>query len=94
MKSWPKGAGRTTDTIRRRQKMNALTFDNAFIRDLPGDPENGSHRRQVYGALYSRVEATPVAAPRLIAHAPEVATAAPFPWARSSIPMANAGSCS
>jgi len=53
--------------------MNALTFDNAFIRDLPGDPESGSHRRQVYGALYSRVEATPVAAPRLIAHAPEVA---------------------
>lgn len=53
--------------------MNALTFDNAFIRDLPGDPETGSHRRQVYGALYSRVEATPVAAPRLIAHAVEVA---------------------
>jgi len=53
--------------------MNALTFDNAFIRDLPGDPETGLHRRQVYGALYSRVEATPVTAPRLIAHAPEVA---------------------
>jgi uncharacterized protein YdiU (UPF0061 family) len=53
--------------------MNALTFDNAFIRDLPGDPETGTHRRQVHGALYSRVDATPVAAPRLIAHAAEVA---------------------
>ncbi|HVJ40490.1 MAG TPA: YdiU family protein [Dongiaceae bacterium] len=53
--------------------MNALTFDNAFIRDLPGDPETGPQRRQVHGALYSRVAATPVAAPRLIAHAAEVA---------------------
>jgi uncharacterized protein YdiU (UPF0061 family) len=53
--------------------MNALTFDNAFIRDLPGDPETGVQRRQVHGALYSRVTATPVAAPRLVAYASEVA---------------------
>lgn len=53
--------------------MNAFTFDNAFIRDLPGDPETGSQRRQVHGAVYSRVDATPVAAPRLIAYAREVA---------------------
>jgi uncharacterized protein YdiU (UPF0061 family) len=53
--------------------MQSLTFDNAFIRDLPGDPEAGVQRRQVHGALYSRINTTPVAAPRLIAHAAEVA---------------------
>ena len=54
--------------------MNPLRFDNAFVRDLPGDPELGSRLRQVHGALYSRVDPTPVVAPRLIAHSPEVAT--------------------
>ncbi|TXH34248.1 MAG: YdiU family protein [Rhodospirillaceae bacterium] len=53
--------------------MQSLTFDNAFIRDLPGDRETGPRQRQVAGALYSRVEATPVKAPRLLAYAPEVA---------------------
>ena len=28
-------------------------FDNAFVRDLPGDPESGSRLRQVEGALWS-----------------------------------------
>ena len=54
--------------------MNPLRFDNAFVRDLPGDPEIGLRLRQVQGALYSRVDPTPVVAPRLIAHSPEVAT--------------------
>ena len=53
--------------------MNHLRFDNAFIRELPGDPETGAGRRQVHGALYSAVQPTPVAAPRLLAHAREVA---------------------
>jgi len=53
--------------------MLPLHFDNAFVRDLPGDPERGSRPRQVEGALYSRVEPTPVAAPRLLAHSPETA---------------------
>jgi uncharacterized protein YdiU (UPF0061 family) len=53
--------------------MQSLIFDNAFIRDLPGDPETGTERRQVHGALYSRIATTPVAAPRLIAYAAEVA---------------------
>src|SRR5205814_4120696 len=35
--------------------------------------ESGPGLRQVHGALYSRVSPTPVAAPRLIAHSPEVA---------------------
>jgi serine/tyrosine/threonine adenylyltransferase len=53
--------------------MTHLTFDNAFVRELPGDPDAGMLPRQVRGALYSRVMPTPVAAPRLVAHAAEVA---------------------
>jgi uncharacterized protein YdiU (UPF0061 family) len=53
--------------------MQNLRFDNAFVRDLPGDPQVGRGTRQVHGALYSRVEPTPVHAPRLIAYAKEVA---------------------
>ena len=50
-----------------------MNFDNAFLRELPADPESGSRLREVRGAAYSRVDPTPVAAPRLIAHAAEVA---------------------
>ncbi len=53
--------------------MRNLRFDNLFVRDLPADPETGPRRRQVHGACYSRVEPTPVAAPRLVAYSPEVA---------------------
>jgi uncharacterized protein YdiU (UPF0061 family) len=53
--------------------MAPLHFDNAFLRELPGDPETGPRRRQVAGALYSQVQPTAVAAPRLLAHSPEVA---------------------
>ncbi|MEO8627167.1 MAG: protein adenylyltransferase SelO [Betaproteobacteria bacterium] len=53
--------------------MQALHFDNAFVRDLTSDPEAGSRVRQVHGALYSRVDPTPVSAPRLVAYSPEVA---------------------
>ncbi|MEO8738304.1 MAG: protein adenylyltransferase SelO [Casimicrobiaceae bacterium] len=54
--------------------MRSLRFDNAFVERLPADPEAGPRRRQVFGALYSRVDPTPVAAPRLIAYSREVAT--------------------
>jgi uncharacterized protein YdiU (UPF0061 family) len=53
--------------------MHNLTFDNTFVRHLPADPESGPRRRQVHGALYSRVEPTPVAQPRLVAYSREVA---------------------
>jgi uncharacterized protein YdiU (UPF0061 family) len=56
-----------------RPALQALRFDNSFVRSLPGDAEAGPRRRQVLGALYSRVDPTPVAAPRLIAHSREVA---------------------
>ncbi len=51
----------------------ALRFDNRFVRELPGDPSTSLRPRQVYGALFSRVEPTAVAAPRLVAYAREVA---------------------
>ena len=53
--------------------MQALSFDNTFVRELPADPMTGPGRRQVHGALYSRVQPTPVAAPRLVAWSREVA---------------------
>lgn len=53
--------------------MQTLRFDNSFTRELPADPHIGPQRRQVHGALYSWVEPTPVSAPRLVAHSPEVA---------------------
>src|SRR3954471_6781576 len=49
-----------------------MRFDNRFTRSLPADPVAENRRRQVHGALYSRVAPTPVAAPRLIAHSREV----------------------
>jgi len=53
--------------------MQGFHFDNRFVRSLPADSEVGPRRRQVHGALYSRVDPTPVAAPRVIAHSPEMA---------------------
>ncbi|MGK2906474.1 MAG: protein adenylyltransferase SelO [Desulfuromonadales bacterium] len=51
----------------------SLNFDNAFVRELPADPDCSNHVRQVYRACYSRVQPTQVAAPQLVAFAPEVA---------------------
>lgn len=53
-------------------------FDNAFVRDVPGDAERGARLRQVEGALYSSVDPTPVAAPRVLAHSAEMAAVLGF----------------
>ncbi len=53
--------------------MRNLQFDNRFVRELPADPETGRQVRQVHGACYSRVEPTPVRAPKLLAWSAEVA---------------------
>jgi len=53
--------------------LNDLTFDNRFTRELPADPDTSNTRRQVQGALYSRVHPTPVADPQVLAIADEVA---------------------
>ncbi len=52
--------------------LQQLRFDNRFVRELPGDPEQRNFRRPVHGAAYSRVMPTPVAAPQLIGYAREV----------------------
>lgn len=65
----------TASTIR---GMSLPRFDNAFIRELPADPVSGQGLRQVEGAMYSRVEPTPVAAPRLLAWSREMATTLGF----------------
>jgi serine/tyrosine/threonine adenylyltransferase len=54
--------------------MQTLRFDNTFLRELPIDAQDGPKRRQVHGALLSRLEPTPVRAPRLIAHSREWAS--------------------
>jgi serine/tyrosine/threonine adenylyltransferase len=50
-----------------------LNFNNRFLQTLPGDANPRNHSRQVQGAFWSRVDPTPVAAPRLLAYSPEVA---------------------
>ncbi len=49
-------------------------FDNRLIQALPGDTGAGLHRRDIRGVAWSPVLPTPVAAPVLLAHWPEVAT--------------------
>ena len=53
--------------------LDELPFDNRFTRALPADPDTSNRRRQVQGALFSRVSPTPVAAPATLAWSPEVA---------------------
>jgi uncharacterized protein YdiU (UPF0061 family) len=53
--------------------MHLPTFDNTFLRSLPGDPETRIFPRQVQAALWSAVEPSPVEAPRLLAHSREMA---------------------
>lgn len=47
-------------------------FDNSFVRELPGDPETHNISRAVRNASYTRVDPTPVRAPRLLAWADPV----------------------
>ncbi len=53
--------------------LDDLKFDNRFTSLLPADPDESNRRRQVSGALFSRVHPTPVSAPHTLAWSPEVA---------------------
>jgi uncharacterized protein YdiU (UPF0061 family) len=53
-------------------RLDQLTFDNSFTRDLPADSSDENRPRQVSGAAYSRVSPTPTEHPALIAYSPEV----------------------
>ncbi|HEV8108312.1 MAG TPA: YdiU family protein, partial [Burkholderiales bacterium] len=48
------------------------TFEDTFVRDLPADPVLDNVPRPVRDASYTRVEPTPVAAPRLLAWSDEL----------------------
>ena len=48
-------------------------FHSRFLESTPGDPLSDRRPRQVQGALWSKVEPTPVSAPRMVAWSPEVA---------------------
>ena len=56
-----------------RSSLQELVFDNRLVRELPADSENNNYRRQVFGAVYSRVMPASVKNPQLIAAAGEVA---------------------
>ncbi len=47
--------------------LSQLRFENTFVAELPADPVLVNRPRQVHNACYTRVEPTPVAAPRLLA---------------------------
>ena len=52
--------------------LQALRFDNSFVRELPGDPLPHNVPRAVRNVCYSRVAPTPVAAPKLLAWSDDV----------------------
>lgn len=56
-----------------RETLNTLNFDNAFVRELPCDPERANFRRQVTSACYSLVQPVTVSNPRLVAYSKEAA---------------------
>ena len=53
--------------------LSHLNFDNRFVSELPADVEQTHRLRQVRNACFSFMRPTPVKAPRLMAHAQEVA---------------------
>ncbi len=63
----------TVTTVTTEGSLESLRFDNSFVRELPGDAEQGTHRREIAEACYSRVAPTPTSAPRLVIHSAEVA---------------------
>ncbi len=52
--------------------LTALEFENSFAGALPADPDLRNFPRQVSNAAYTRVEPTPVAAPRLLGWSEDV----------------------
>jgi uncharacterized protein YdiU (UPF0061 family) len=53
--------------------LERIRFENSFVRDLPADPVLTNVPRPVGNASYTRVEPTPVAAPRLLAWSEDLA---------------------
>jgi uncharacterized protein YdiU (UPF0061 family) len=64
-----------------KSSLHDLLFDNRLVHQLPADPETENFRRQVVGAIYSRVNPTSVTNPQLLAGAAEVAALVDLPAA-------------
>ena len=47
-------------------QLTGLAFEASFVRELPADPVLDNRSRQVANASYTRVDPTPVAAPKLL----------------------------
>ena len=60
-------------TIDHAVSLEHVPFENTFVRELPADPVATNVPRPVSEASYTRVEPTPVAAPRLLAWSPDLA---------------------
>jgi uncharacterized protein YdiU (UPF0061 family) len=57
----------------KRDYASELRFDNSFVRELPADPVPANVPRQVRNAAYTRVDPTPVAAPKLLGWSDDLA---------------------
>ena len=55
------------------KSLDKLDFDNRFLLELPGDPEQDNYRRQVYQACYSLVQPKTVKNPSVVAFSKEMA---------------------
>lgn len=69
-----------------KSSLHELLFDNRLVRELPADPELENYRRQVSGAIYSRVNPAPVKNPRLLIGAAEVAALIDLPDTIFNVP--------
>ncbi|MFW2440199.1 MAG: hypothetical protein ACN4GR_12600, partial [Arenicellales bacterium] len=56
-----------------------LEFDNTFTRELPADPEQENHRRQVEQACFSRVVPKTISLPDVVVCSREVAALIDLP---------------
>jgi len=63
---------RNLTIMRDTESSVGLAFDDSFVRSLPADPMLVNRPRQVQGACYTRVDPTPVAAPRLLGWSAEL----------------------
>src|SRR3954470_4377309 len=54
-------------SLRPGVELAQLAFENSFVGELPGDEVLVNRPRAVSNAAYTRVESTPVKAPRLLA---------------------------
>jgi serine/tyrosine/threonine adenylyltransferase len=67
-------------TTRTDSRLDQNQFENRFVSELPGDPEERNFRRQVTRACYSRVMPTPVAAPGLVHYSREMVERLELEW--------------